>query len=155
YYVSANKGGQEIAKTDNYVISFIDPPFIGDITAQATEGLEKEDWKLFIKGRISRPFYKRWWVYAIAGAVAIPVTAVLAGGGSNTVGPPTITLAIPGPSVEHRDSTFGFVCQGEIPLTLTIVGGKPPFEALFTVRKTISGGSTTNAVGFSQPLDTT
>jgi hypothetical protein len=149
YYVAAFKGGQEVAKTDSLVISFIDPPFIGELTAGSTEGLTKEDWKLFIKGRISRPFYKRWWVYALAGAIAIPVTAVLASGGTAVPGPPSTTIAVA--DAARRDFALDFLCPGrQIPVTLMINQGVSPFDVIYTLKQT--GGSSTITLEGIGPL---
>src|SRR5262245_4617937 len=132
YYVEVYRAGQPVAKTESYVISFIDPPFVGELTAFPTEGLEKEDWKLFIKGRISRPFYKKWWLWALLGAAGVGATAVLVGGGETIAGPPTVALT-EGEGTEH-DTVFDFVCEGQVPMSLSITGGEPPYEAIYTVQ---------------------
>jgi hypothetical protein len=138
YYVEVYRGGQPVAKTESYVISFIDPPFVGEVTALPTEGLEKEDWKLFIKGRISRPFYKKWWLWALLGAAGVGATAVLVGGGTTIAGPATVTLSKPAGEIE-TDPNLNQVCQGAVPLDLSITGGEAPYEAIFTVN--VQGGN--------------
>jgi hypothetical protein len=126
YYVAAYRGGQEVAKTESNVISFIDPPFIGDLTASPTEGLEREDWKLFIKGRISRPFYKRWWVWALLGAAGVGATAVLVRGEEAV---PEVDIDFELGEVER--SNIQTLCPRlPVPVTLTLTGGAPPFQAI-------------------------
>lgn len=138
YYVEVYRGGQPVAKTESYVISFIDPPFVGEVTAFPTEGLEKEDWKLFIKGRISRPFYKKWWLWALLGAAGVGATAALVGGGTTIAGPPTVNLSKPTGEID-LDPNLNQVCQGAVPLDLSITGGEAPYEAIYTIN--VQGGN--------------
>jgi hypothetical protein len=144
YYMEAYRGGQPVARSENFVISFIDPPFIGEASYAPTVGLDKAAWNDLVKGRIKRPFYKRWWVYAIAGAVAIPVTAVLAGGGADPIEPVTLDFDFAAAGVIR--SSIDVLCpQQPIPFVLTIVEGEPPYQVIFTVQNT--GGNTIDEVG--------
>jgi hypothetical protein len=76
-------------------------------------------------------WYQRWWFYAGLGAIAVPVTAVLAKGALvSEPGPPSVRLGV----IERdRDPISGLHCDGAIDLELTVEGGKPPYEVIFTV----------------------
>ena len=156
YYVEAYKNGQPVAKTENFVISFIDPPFIGEVQKFETPGLDKAGWKDFVAGRIKRPFFKRWYVWAFLGAAGIAATAVLVGGSEEIPpGPPVVTFSIAENAVRDTNQQIptNFLCErSEIPVKLNIVGGVPPFDVVFTAQ--ITGGSAGAAAnGISPDLD--
>ncbi len=140
YYLEAYKGGKSVAKTESYVISFVEKPFIGEMQFHEDIGVDKDIWKAYIGGRIKRAFFKRWWVWALIGAAGVATTAVLVGGGGDAPpAPPAISLD-PNENVK-RDTTFTNICDGrDILFDLRIAGGVPPFEAIFAVQRI--GGST-------------
>jgi hypothetical protein len=151
YYVEGYQGGQPVAKTENFVISFIDPPFIGAAAFREEPGLPRDEWRDFIRGRISRPIYRRWWVYAIAGAVAVPVTYVLARGEDAPPGPPSLVPRIGAEA--SRDANFNLLCpRAAVPMALEILGGQGPFDAIFTIART-GGNRDITVPGIAGPLD--
>jgi hypothetical protein len=80
------------------------------------------------------PLWEKLLIYGGIPVAAAATTVLLVGGGQTTVtGPPTVMLRVDPAAV--RDRTYGLLCVGQIPLRVTITGGAPPFEAIFTAAK--------------------
>jgi tetratricopeptide (TPR) repeat protein len=83
-----------------------------------------------------RRWYQKWWFYAGVAAVAIPATALLAGGDRVIEeGPPSLGLTAQG----NIDLQSGLLFDITTRLQIDILGGKPPFEILITVANVGTG----------------
>lgn len=154
YYLEAYKGGQAVAKTESYVISFVEAPFIGEVGIYETPGLDRAAWKDFMKGRVKRPLFKRWWVWAILGGVGIGATALLVGGSTEAPpAPPSISFVVADEA--RRDTQFTLLCEPQqIPMTLAITGmAQGPFDVIFTMAR--PGGNREVQVATSPPVQLT
>ena len=83
---------------------------------------------------------KRWGVMRkLAVYVGIPVAALVGVGALVAVGidrqlsdPPTANLMT---GEAARDPRLGNLCEGRIPVQVSVVTGRPPFEAIFTLQR--------------------
>jgi hypothetical protein len=96
------------------------------------------------------PLWKKLLIYGGIPAAAAATTFVLASGGESIAGPPTVVMEVD-PSAA-RDGTYGLICAGAIPLRVSISGGEPPFEALFTVAKQPQASAAVEVAGITESL---
>jgi tetratricopeptide (TPR) repeat protein len=82
------------------------------------------------------PLWKKLLVYGGIPVVAAGATAFFASRGDETPEPLNLDLNVERDA--KRGTDHNYLCAGPIPLSLNIIGGRKPYEALFTV--TFAGG---------------
>ncbi|MBI2569411.1 MAG: hypothetical protein HYV63_20545 [Candidatus Schekmanbacteria bacterium] len=143
YYIEARKGGKMVAETERYTIGFIERPFVGTPQVMTTASLSKEEWKLLLRGG-QQPWWKKWWVWAIAGvALAGTVAATVGGGGGSSV--PALEQTVQGVFPSTRGNiVIAAGGQANVPVgafgatslasfSIAPKGGKPPYAATVTI----------------------
>ena len=85
-------GAQEGVLTENPI------GIVTVMNAEATGGEASQEEPLFkTEDANTKPWYKKWWVWTIAGAVVVGIVAAAGGGGGGGGGPATEPVTISGP----------------------------------------------------------
>ena len=104
--------------------------------------------------RKSRPLWKKIFLYVTVPLGTIAVVAAIAAGAGAAIADdaPVVSLSVHDSAL--HDPTYGFLCEGRIPLRLQITRGDPPYEVLMTMSRTggLREGWITEVT--STPLDT-
>lgn len=104
--------------------------------------------------RKSRPLWKKIFLYVTVPLGAIVLVGAIAAGAGAAIADdaPVVSVSIDNSAL--RDPTYGFLCEGRIPIQLSISRGNPPYEVLMTMSRTggLREGWVTEVT--TAPLDT-
>ncbi len=136
YFLEAKRGGQRAARTDSYVLSFIEQQQVAPPVVETSPAISEKEFNQLLAGV---PIYKTWWFWAGATiAVGTAVFLLQDEGEKEGYTPPSLANFrsyidagdVSWPPGEENGTKFFVDLPGEawLHFSMEVQGGKPPFN---------------------------